>query len=372
MTTLSAVQTPALSQPFDPTAMVSEESLREGLEPRRDGLDDARRRRAVERVAAMYRACKRDQPAASAPYQPGGEWADYLAERREVYDALLRNDLPAAESKLRGFWRNELGPIVKEYAKYEQLIDRVEPNTSRFMHNVCRNYLIWREIVGGSVRDLSVPLVGEPWGYFIDGELIVPKATRFHALASQVGELVRGVERPTVAEIGAGYGGMAYYLLRDTPGVRYVDFDLPETLVLAAYYLLCALPERRVALYGEFSGGMPSDAEVVLLPNFALPSLPSQSVDVFVNTFSLSEVPWETLEEYVRQIERGTRGFFLHNNMDRQGVINRGFERIPASRYPIDAAKMRLIYKRFDLFHGQAGDYRECLYQRLPGEVRGG
>jgi hypothetical protein len=44
-------------------------------------------------------------------------------------------------------------------------------------------------------------------------------------------------------------------------------------------------------------------------------------------------------------------------------VINRGFERIPASTYPVDPKRLKLVYKHFDLFHGHDGDYRQFLYQ---------
>ena len=49
--------------------------------------------------------------------------------------------------------------------------------------------------------------------------------------------------------------------------------------------------------------------------------------------------------------------------MDRKGVINRGFERIPASEYPIDKHKFVLLSKNYDLFHGHFGDYKEFLYK---------
>jgi hypothetical protein len=58
----------------------------------------------------------------------------------------------------------------------------------------------------------------------------------------------------------------------------------------------------------------------------------------------------------------GGKRLFLHNNMDRRGVVNRGHERIPASEYPIDPTIWKRVYRRFDLFHGHEGDYREFLY----------
>ena len=74
---------------FDPQAMISVANLQQGLEDRQDSLDAGRHRQIVERVAGMYQAAMRDLPAASEPYQPGGEWAAYLAERQHFYEHLL-------------------------------------------------------------------------------------------------------------------------------------------------------------------------------------------------------------------------------------------------------------------------------------------
>jgi hypothetical protein len=71
----------------------------------------------------------------------------------------------------------------------------------------------------------------------------------------------------------------------------------------------------------------------------------------------------ESNKAYLDEIGRLTKGYFLHNNMDRKGVINRGFERIPSSSYPIDVEKFILLSKSFDPFHAHFGDYKEFLYK---------
>lgn len=352
----------------DAAGLVTEAALVSGLQDRPSQLDPDFHRSVVSRVIRLFQAMKRDQPQAPEVYQPGGEWKHYIGERQEFYDRLLAGDVEFCQSKLDNFWRNELGPIVKEYAKYEQLVDREPEFVERFQINVSRNYLIWKEIHEGDVGMLQVPRVGNPWGYEIDGALVLPKATRFHALARQLIGLTQDTDQALIAEIGGGYGGAAYYLLRDRPRTTYVDFDLPETLVIAAYYLLCCLPEREIFLYGEGDSPGPEtigNYSAVLLPNFELPRLADHSVDVFFNSFSFSEIPRESLSEYLRQVQRVVKSYFLHNNMDRRGVINRGFERIPASEYPVDTTVFKRLYKQFDLFHGKEGDYREFLYQRV-------
>jgi hypothetical protein len=354
---------------IDPATLQRAGDLDRGLAAPAAALDEARHRAAVERACELYRRCVRERDAVPAVFRPGGEWQVYIDERRGLYDAILAGETERASDLLRGFWRNELGAIVKEYAGYQQLIDREQPRTDRFRWNVPRNYLIWREMYGAAPEELAVPAVGEPWGLYLDDVLVTPKATRFHALATQAAELVRGRPTPTVAEIGAGYGGMAHYLLRDHPDVQWIDLDLPETLVIAAYWIIASLPDTDVTLHGErpLADAGPG---AVLLPNHAITTLPAGSVDLTVNTFSFSEMPAPTLAATLDEVTRITRGLLLHHNMDRRGVVNRGHERIPASAFPIDRTAWRQLHRGFDLFHGQDGDYREYLEQRITETPR--
>ncbi len=350
----------------DPARAGLAASLERGLRPRPLDVSDAQHERAVRRVAAMHRACIEARRHADPVFLPGGEWKAYIDQRRGLYDAMLAGDLETASGALRGFWRNELGPIVKEYARFDQLERREEPFTSRFIERVSRNFLAWRRFVGGLPAELAMPNVGDAWGLEIEGTVVAPKACRFHALARQTSELLRSSEGATVVELGGGFGGFAWFLMNRRPDAAYINADLPETLALAAYYLLGALPDSRVTLFGE--PGWEDALEtpgVTLLPNFAITRAPTASADVFLNTFSLSEMPAPALERNLCEIQRVTRGYFLHHNVDRAGIVSRGSERTPASRFPIDPDRFALIAANADLFHGHDGDYREFLYRRL-------
>jgi hypothetical protein len=341
-------------------------SLERGLAPRRSAVDEAAHDAAVDRVIAMFQACAAAREHADPVFLPGGEWKAYIDERRTLYDAMLAGDRQTTSELLRTFWRNELGAIVKEYARFDQLESREEPSTSRFTERVARNYLIWRRFVGGAPSQLAIPNVGATWGLEIDGDLITPKACRFHALATQTRELLRSRDASTVVELGGGFGGFAHFLLRDSETVSYVNVDLPETLALAAYWLILSLPERRVTLFGEPTWeNAIAEPGATLLPNFAITRVPTASGGVFLNTFSLSEMPPDALARNCAEIERITSGFFLHHNVDRPGVVSRGSERTPASRFPIDPDRFALIATNADLFHAHDGDYREFLYARL-------
>lgn len=349
---------------------ISKEALAFGLQERGEKERFKEKKEIVSMVCRFYRKLKEDQTDAPEIYQPGGEWAVYVNERKEFYSMLLNEDTEGVYNKLKNFWRNELAPIVSNYAYYSDLACNNSAKIERFISLMSRDYVIWRSLYENEPLDvLSVPDVGNPWGYSIENNLIIPQAFRFHNHAKQISNILSDIETPIWAEIGGGYGGTAFYYLRNNyaPKLTYLDFDLPETLVLAAYYLMSALPDKKIWLYDgktSLTAAAIAEYDVVLMPNYAIEYLEEGVVDLFLNAFSLSEMTLPILSNYIGHIQRTVSGYFLHNNMDKKGIVNRGFERTPCSQYPIDPAKLKLLYKKHDMFQGYEGDYRECLYQR--------
>jgi hypothetical protein len=222
-------------------------------------------------------------------------------------------------------------------------------------------------------RALAVPAIGNAWGYVIDKQLVMPGACRHNYFAHQARALLSDVPgAPVVAEIGGGFGGFAYFLL-STPGrYRYVDFDLPEILLVQQYYLLSAFPEKKFLLYGEQQVEFGRDLEsndVMLMPNFELPNLPDNSVDFFINTGSLSEMDYATVEEYIAQITRTCRLYLFHDNSDRAVPKGGGHIEVPSSRFPIPEKTLKRIYKAKSPWVGLGDRMREHLYRRRSPPV---
>lgn len=346
-----------------------DEALAKGLEPRPDELGDERVRELAGEVARFYAAIRRPDEELDEPYRAGGEWKVYVENRAAVYEQAASGDVDALAPLLRDFWRNELGPIVSQYAYYPDLAAGDEAKVERFTKLLARDYRHWRKLSHAEPSALEVPRVGNPWGLELDGVLVTPLGMRFHTHSTQIVELLRGTDGAVVAEIGGGYGGMAHRVTQLDPSITYVDFDLPETLAIAAYNLRAVLPDRDILLWDPSMPPLDRDAirahDIVLAPHYALADLAPASVDLFLNAFSLSEMRREAVAEYMGRIAECGRRWFLQNNVDRSGVVNRGFERIPCSEFPLDREAFRTVYFRFDTYQGPEGDYRESLHERL-------
>lgn len=280
----------------------------------------------LARICAAYRKAIEDQPFQSSIYRPTKWWQEVRTNcLGPVMQALQTGDLDTLRSIYRNFFRDRCSsglvdlPYGKPKAWFGQLID----NRRRrfYLGDALHRIDTWAAQTGGNCTtcDLAGPNVGNPFGIVLDGLLIPTGATYQHYCAHRIlRELAPGPS--VVAEIGGGYGGMAYYLLRDRPQLTYIDFDLPESLALTAYYLQTAFPEKTFLLYGEedLSSEAIHKADVILMPLFEMPKLPTAGtagiagIDVSFSANAISDLASESLAEYLKIIARCTRRSFLH------------------------------------------------------------
>lgn len=162
------------------------------------------------------------------------------------------------------------------------------------------------EVLGIS---MDVPRVGAPHGIRVGRTLVTcdsPEHLYVAARAHRLMGLFLKESTKDVAEIGAGYGGTAYWMVR--LGVRsYTIIDLPTTNVLQGYYLSKALGEGQVSLYGEEKRG------VAVLPTRAIKTITEPAFDLIINENSMPEMPASAVDEYLRWIEQTGRLFYSYN-----------------------------------------------------------
>jgi hypothetical protein len=65
-----------------------------------------------------------------------------------------------------------------------------------------------------ALSDLGAPRTGDPFGVLLQGTLLRTGAEYQHYCAQKIRSLLPE-DTATMVEIGGGFGGMAYYLLRD-------------------------------------------------------------------------------------------------------------------------------------------------------------
>ncbi len=329
----------------------------------------------VQRIMDSYQYAEVDALAAPLAYQPGHKWKPQILEKRRSFiEATHQKDINTLAQLLRNFFRNNGALSILKSNMFHELSAKNALLRSMYKkelaYAVHTDLQVWKSTFPAeSLKSLKLSDVGNPFGCEEDGVIITGSSCSLNYYANKVNKLIQGIEKPVVAEIGGGFGGLLYYLMTFNPDVHCINFDLPEVLMIAQYYLMMSFPEKRFLLYDEaLKKTLISQREikmydVILLPNFCLPRLDDLSVDVFVNTHSLSEMSYPTVEEYIKQISRVTKKYFYHENSEVKREIGYGFKETTSSEFPISPDKFRLEYKTKAIWNEPR--YYEFLYQKI-------
>lgn len=321
------------------------------------------------RIIAAYTKAKLIQANEPIAYQVGYLWLPvYERYMSEVMGALKRSDVKQLKSIYNNFFRNSCSSgLHGMHLEVEQHFDGNEIHPSirdRFFHDSLHRLNLWIELTEKRipVEALVSNDVGNPYGFTLDGHFIRSGSDYHHYYATIINRLIRDPNRQTVTEIGGGFGGMAYFLMRDNPNITYIDFDLPENLALASFYLLSSFPEKKIALFGEIDmeNDDLNDFDAVLLPNFSLKNMQNNSTDLTFNSYSLAEMSPETINEYFSHINRFTSKFIFHVNHNKVTQMN-------AHEFGVDQEKFELVYRApalWNLSRDKDMDEFEFLYKR--------
>jgi putative sugar O-methyltransferase len=156
--------------------------------------------------------------------------------------------------------------------------------------------------------DLSCVPIGAGHGCRVAGRLINTDSLLHSYTVNRLRGLGASPES-TIIEIGGGYGCLADLFAR--AGLRcYAIYDLPWVNVMQGYYLIMALPDCDVRLYGENRG------DVAVLPFWRIRDLAPKSVDYVININSLPEMDAAIAQDYMTVIGRILRRSFLSINQE--------------------------------------------------------
>lgn len=336
----------------------------------------------VGRIIAAYHASKQAQQIADPAFQIRGVWAEWIdVNSRELIAALNEAD----EARLAALFENlhrepftaGAGRGYDDYLRYRTSL------TGRFYFRSvwCQYRDLYREL-GGQLDDLRYPLVGNPAGMPFNGDVIQINTIRhaYHALEMQ--QWLRDVADAIVVEIGGGIGGQAHQLMQraDAHISKYVIFDIPEVASACSYFLLSAFPDKRIRLFGE--GPVSVDAsegyDLAVFPHFEIRHLADNSVDLFHNACSFSEMDGAAAAAYLRVIERACRRYFSHINHDIRFTYRNSdgstSTNLLGSEVVPDPSRFRRLYKKprvFCLPEDRFFPAYEYLYERLAGAPDG-
>lgn len=325
----------------------------------------------LRRLLRAWRAMKKEPNELPEAYRIAGEWQAIISKAfYPLTKAFEEEDTHSLNDLLQNFFRT-FGDSFGEPTDFTAAVHKRE-RCEHFRVYVAR----WVDLYGEeAIRDACPPLIGNPMGFQIDGALMTADSFRHNFYARRMLDLADDLEHPIVCEVGGGFGGFAYHLLRRSQkSFKYIDYDIPVMCLVAAYYLTTAFPTKRIRLFGEIDSMAEPvhDCDVAILPNFALPRLQDRSVDVCFNTCSFAEMDPPTVREYTSQFERVCRRFILYEDHSWSSSSKNayyqprgGFKHWNLSGIEPSAVRFKRLYRIPSPFHADLfGEFFEWLYMR--------
>ncbi|SFV66889.1 hypothetical protein MNB_SV-12-1260 [hydrothermal vent metagenome] len=164
-------------------------------------------------------------------------------------------------------------------------------------------------------------------------------------------------KRPVIWEIGAGYGGLGRILKSYIPNSCHILLDLPETLTYCSYFIAYNFPNKKVAYLSDIIDKLDKfdtlieKYDFILIPPWVSKYIPNSSVDLVIDTYSMSEMSKIYAEYYLEHIDRTLNidGYFYS--------INKRFKR-ESDKHPFYEWKFRskfttLLYEYSKYIHPQ-------------------
>ena len=161
-----------------------------------------------------------------------GEWTWIQANKQRDYKRLLEEkDKVALVQLFRNLFRNQISFGISAPDT------EGEADKEKFVNDTLLDIDTWREFCGDlPITELETPNIGNPFGTVIDGSLVMYNSCRHYYHAQKLNSLMELSTRQVLFEIGAGYGGVFYFLKQKRDNFCYIVCDLMETLLINYYY----------------------------------------------------------------------------------------------------------------------------------------
>lgn len=279
----------------------------------------------VERIIDAYNLAV-DKMQKEHLYYVSDEWVPLFKKYQgEVIESLRSGDVQSVRQTYANFFRDNISAglcglptnMKRFYRGSASWLDRhwyILDCTWRISH-------LNEMHPGVRATDLQSPDIGNPYGYYWDGQFVRIGADYQYSFAQILKEQLPQRDSGSVLEIGGGYGGLAYFLLRDCPaGVSYTDIDLPENLALTTFYLMSIFPDANFRLFGENHVAEPETATITLLPSYEIEALTPGNYDVAFNSYSFAEMGFDAAQNYLNHLARLNVDKILHVNHTRNSA----------------------------------------------------
>lgn len=285
----------------------------------KENIIDKKDLELANRILKSYKAMKNKQHHINKIYKPSKYWQRHLdLDFEYLQKSFESNNLEKFLFFLQNFgnWNRYLGIenqiLIKKFSKNFFL--------KKFLINQIfySNFKLWKYFNSRSsnLSDIHLPNYGNHNGALINNSFVVIGSFFNDIYSNIIKKYFTNGERNTFLDLGAGYGKLAYYILKNEKNICFIDIDIPEVLILASYYLIKCFPEKKFFLYGEnnIDNKITENYDLIFLPNWEISKIKDNKIKIAINKNSLGEMEPATAKHYINHIYRLSEYFFSMNH----------------------------------------------------------
>ena len=298
-------------------------------------------------------------------YHYKSEWTWINKNKRSIFiNSLINKDFRKTSELLANFFKNETsyGVISWDFSKLK--------NSKNFISSITKDYLIWSEFVKVKKSDEKYLNTKNKFGNFyglnVNKNKIMIDTPRHDYYAKKILDIFDDIKKKNriLVEIGGGYGGLCFQLLKRNFNDVYINIDILETLLIN-YYFLRKYTKRNIII-----------CDLTIIYNFNSKNLYlgtsnyfknlNKKIDLVFNSNSFSEMSKNDIWNYFKLINKYQSKYIYHQNSNILLFPNsiRHIE-ILSKDFPIDKNKYKLQHHNLSLWGSGSGRYREYLYKRF-------
>lgn len=205
-------------------------------------------------------------------------------------------------------------------------------------------------------RPLGFPRVGAPYGVQVGGSLVALESLEHLYIALRIRRAIGNRRGLNVVEIGAGFGGLPYWLTQSGEGAfkTYTIIDLPIMNVLQGYFLSKSLGADSVSFFGE------EEKAFAVMPTHHIARL--SDADLLINTDSMPEIPERIVLDYLAWAKTGIKagGIFYSYNHEAYTTVTQ----LPQTLVSEMVARVGGFKRRSRELSWMGNGYVEEIYER--------
>ena len=141
-----------------------------------------------------------------------------------------------------------------------------------------------------------------------------------------------------IAELGAGYGRLAFIFLKVLPDSSYCIIDIPPALYISQKYLSTVFPGEKIFKFKPFKSYQQikkefESARIQFLMPHQIELLPKKQFGLFITVSSLHEMRRDQIRNYLKHINRLTKGYFYTKQWQQSHTVDN--QNIKEHQYPV-------------------------------------